>query len=44
MLPEENLVMILKRVDMGTADHDDMLELAAALGLSRYFQTQLEKD
>lgn len=42
-LAQEQLVEILKRVDVGTADHDDMIDLAAALGLSRYFSTQLER-
>ena len=38
---EEQLVYILKRIDVGTADHDDAVILAAALGLSRQFSTQL---
>ena len=34
---QEQLVSILKAVDMGTADHSDVLALAAALGLSKFF-------
>lgn len=34
---QEELVAILKRVDMGVADHADVVALAAALGLTRYF-------
>ena len=34
---QEELVDILKRIDAGVADHDDVLALAAALGLSRFF-------
>ena len=41
---QEQLVYALKRVDMGAADHDDTLELAAALGLSRYFSTQTQPE
>lgn len=39
---EEQLVLALKRVDMGAADHDDALNLAAALGLSKHFN-QLDR-
>ena len=34
---QAELVEIIKRVDVGTADHDDAMALAAALGLTRYF-------
>lgn len=39
---EEQLVYILKRVDMGVADHTDTLDLAAALGLTQHFN-QLDR-
>ena len=31
------LLAILKRIDIGVSDHDDVIALAAALGLSKYF-------
>lgn len=34
---QEELLSILKRIDIGVSDHDDVIALASALGLSKYF-------
>ncbi|HEY6020453.1 MAG TPA: hypothetical protein VIY48_11245 [Candidatus Paceibacterota bacterium] len=34
---EQEIVAILKRVDMGMADHDDVMFLASSLGVAKYF-------
>lgn len=41
---QQELVAILKRVDCHTSDHEDVLLLASALGVSEFFNQRKEID
>ena len=41
---EEQLVYALKRIDVGAANHSDVVVLAAALGLTQYISTQTQPE